>query len=84
MSSAYGTETVLVVGAEKMSSIIDWSDRSTCVLFVDGTGVGVLKRGKPSHRVVAWVLLIAVAFPVVSSLLWVLGNLVGWLWAQAS
>ena len=29
---------VLVVGAEKMSSIVDWSDRNTCVLFGDGAG----------------------------------------------
>ena len=42
-------ETVLVVGAEKMSSIIDWKDRSTCVLFGDGAGAAVLKRVKPSH-----------------------------------
>lgn len=37
-------ETVLVVGAEKMSSIIDWKDRSTCVLFGDGAGAAVIKR----------------------------------------
>ena len=37
-------ETALVVGAEKMSSIIDWQDRSTCVLFGDGAGAVVLKR----------------------------------------
>src|SRR5690348_4895082 len=42
-------ETVLVVGSEKMSSIIDWQDRSTCVLFGDGAGAAVLKRVKPSH-----------------------------------
>jgi 3-oxoacyl-[acyl-carrier-protein] synthase-3 len=29
---------VLVVGAEKMSGIVDWSDRATCVLFGDGAG----------------------------------------------
>ncbi|GIX22522.1 MAG: 3-oxoacyl-[acyl-carrier-protein] synthase 3 [Gammaproteobacteria bacterium] len=29
---------VAVIGAEKMSSLIDWSDRSTCVLFGDGAG----------------------------------------------
>ena len=40
-------ETVLVVGTEKMSSIVDWQDRSTCVLFGDGAGAAVLKR---SHR----------------------------------
>jgi 3-oxoacyl-[acyl-carrier-protein] synthase-3 len=41
---ATGTaETVLVVGAEKMSAIVDWSDRSTCVLFGDGAGAAVLR-----------------------------------------
>lgn len=37
-------ETVLIVGSERMSSIIDWKDRSTCVLFGDGAGAAVLKR----------------------------------------
>jgi 3-oxoacyl-[acyl-carrier-protein] synthase-3 len=37
-------ETVLVIGAEKMSAIIDWKDRSTAVLFGDGAGAAVLKR----------------------------------------
>ena len=32
----------LVVGAEKMSSIMDWDDRTTCVLFGDGAGAAVL------------------------------------------
>ena len=39
-------ETALVVGAEKMSSIVDWQDRATCVLFGDGAGAVVLKRNK--------------------------------------
>jgi len=39
-------ETALVVGAEKMSSIVDWKDRSTCVLFGDGAGAVVLKRAQ--------------------------------------
>ena len=34
----------LVVGAEIYSRILDWSDRSTCVLFGDGAGAAVLKR----------------------------------------
>ncbi|HLS27649.1 MAG TPA: beta-ketoacyl-ACP synthase III [Opitutales bacterium] len=34
----------LVVGAEKLSSIVDWTDRSTCVLFGDGAGAVVLSR----------------------------------------
>ena len=39
-------ETALVVGSEKMSSIVDWKDRSTCVLFGDGAGAVILKRNK--------------------------------------
>ena len=41
-------ETALVVGSEKMSSIVDWQDRSTCVLFGDGAGAAILKRNE-SH-----------------------------------
>lgn len=36
-------ETVLVIGADVMSRIIDFSDRSTCVLFGDGAGAVVLR-----------------------------------------
>ncbi len=43
-------ETALVVGAEKMSAIVDWQDRSTCVLFGDGAGAAVLKRAKTHNR----------------------------------
>jgi 3-oxoacyl-[acyl-carrier-protein] synthase III len=43
-------ETALVVGAEKMSSIVDWQDRATCVLFGDGAGAVVLKRAKSHPR----------------------------------
>ena len=34
----------LVVGAEKMSTILDWEDRTTCVLFGDGAGAAVLSK----------------------------------------
>jgi len=34
---------LLVIGAEKMSSIVDWNDRTTCVLFADGAGAVVLE-----------------------------------------
>ena len=37
---------VLVVGTEKLTSIVDWQDRSTCVLFGDGAGACVIGRGK--------------------------------------
>ena len=45
MMSGVG-ETILVVAAEKMSAITDWTDRSTCVLFGDGAGAVVLKRSQ--------------------------------------
>lgn len=35
---------LLLVGAEKMSSLINWEDRTTCVLFGDGAGAVVLER----------------------------------------
>ncbi len=37
-----GYENVLVVGAEKLSKITDWTDRNTCVLFGDGAGACVM------------------------------------------
>ncbi len=39
-------ETALVVSAEKMSAIVDWQDRATCVLFGDGAGAAVVQRSK--------------------------------------
>jgi len=45
--------TALVVGAEKMSSILDWEDRNTCVLFGDGAGAVVLRGGTPQRGVLA-------------------------------
>jgi len=35
---------MLVIGAEKMSSIVDWNDRTTCVLFADGAGAVILEE----------------------------------------
>jgi 3-oxoacyl-[acyl-carrier-protein] synthase-3 len=35
--------TILLIGAESMSRLLDWSDRSTCVLFGDGAGAIVLQ-----------------------------------------
>ena len=37
--------TALVVAAEKISAVTDWKDRDTCVLFGDGAGAAVLKKG---------------------------------------
>lgn len=36
-------ENALVIGADKLSGIIDWTDRNTCVLFGDGAGAAVLQ-----------------------------------------
>lgn len=47
MSRTY--DTVLVIGAEKLSSIVDWKDRNTCVLFGDGAGAAVLRNRPDSH-----------------------------------
>lgn len=36
-------KTALVIGAETLSKIVDWTDRNTCVLFGDGAGAAVFK-----------------------------------------
>ncbi|HDZ16554.1 MAG TPA: ketoacyl-ACP synthase III [Methylophaga aminisulfidivorans] len=38
-----GVKNVLIVGAETISRIIDWTDRNTCVLFGDGAGAVILQ-----------------------------------------
>ena len=45
-TGTYGN--VLVIGTEKLTSIVDWTDRSTCVLFGDGAGACVV--GKTENR----------------------------------
>lgn len=40
------TKTVLVIGAEVLSKILDWEDRTTCVLFGDGAGAAVIQAAK--------------------------------------
>src|SRR5439155_27043066 len=47
MSRTY--ETVLVIGAEKLSSITNSKDRNTCVLFGDGAGAAILQNRENSH-----------------------------------
>jgi len=47
MSRTY--DTVLIIGAEKLSSIVDWQDRNTCVLFGDGAGAAILQNRPDSH-----------------------------------
>jgi 3-oxoacyl-[acyl-carrier-protein] synthase III len=45
--------TILVIGAEKLSCIVDWTDRNTCVLFGDGAGAAILRHRGGSHGVMA-------------------------------
>ena len=52
MSHTY--DIVLVIGAEKLSSITDWTDRNTCVLFGDGAGAAILRhRDSGSHGLIS-------------------------------
>jgi 3-oxoacyl-[acyl-carrier-protein] synthase-3 len=49
MVASGATEHALVVGADVMSSIIDYRDRTTCVLFGDGAGAVVLSPAQPGE-----------------------------------
>ena len=46
-------ETILVVGSEKMSAIVDWKDRATCVLFGDGSGAAIVQRSKSGKGILS-------------------------------
>ena len=43
-------QRVLVIGAETMSRIVDWSDRATCILFGDGAGAVVVEADNQKDR----------------------------------
>lgn len=45
-------QTVLVVCADKMSSLLDWQDRKTCVLFGDGAGAVVLRSDNSDYGII--------------------------------
>lgn len=44
---------VLVIGAETLSKILDWTDRNTCVLFGDGAGAAVLAETSAGYGILA-------------------------------
>jgi len=51
-----GAKKVLVIGAEKLSTFVNWEDRTTCVLFGDGAGAVVLgleQANGNGHRIVS-------------------------------
>ncbi|MEN8374853.1 MAG: beta-ketoacyl-ACP synthase III [Gemmatimonadota bacterium] len=43
----------LVVSTEKMSAIVDWTDRSTCVLFGDGAGAALVRRSENGRGILS-------------------------------
>lgn len=43
------TDAAIVVASEVMTKYLDWTDRSTCVLFGDGAGALVLRRSEVAH-----------------------------------
>jgi 3-oxoacyl-[acyl-carrier-protein] synthase-3 len=45
-------KNVLVIGTEKMSSVIDWSDRNVCVLLGDGAGAAVVGETKAGRGII--------------------------------
>jgi 3-oxoacyl-[acyl-carrier-protein] synthase-3 len=42
-------KNALIIGAEKLSSVTNWEDRTTCVLFGDGAGAAVLRAAEPGE-----------------------------------
>ncbi|PRX92504.1 beta-ketoacyl-ACP synthase III [Allonocardiopsis opalescens] len=52
---AGSARNVLVIGAEKLSSWVDWTDRTTCVIFADGAGAAVVgPSDEPGIGPVVW------------------------------
>lgn len=52
-------KNALIIGAEKLSSMVDWEDRNTCVLFGDGAGAAILtadEENEGSKKILASVL----------------------------
>ena len=46
-------EVALVVSTEKMSAIVDWGDRSTCVLFGDGAGAAIVRKASNGRGIIS-------------------------------
>jgi len=49
-------DTILVIGAEVLSRMVDWTDRGTCVLFADGAGAAVVRPARRSEGFLSWCL----------------------------
>lgn len=46
---------IMVIGSDKMSSITDYTDRATCILFGDGSAGALLEATEEEHGVIDWV-----------------------------
>ncbi len=53
MMATGSAQTILVVGAELLSRIVNWKDRNTCVLFGDGAGATIVKRSTKQRGVLS-------------------------------
>ena len=49
-------ENALIIGVDRMSRLLDWNDRSTCVLFGDGAGAVVLKKSHDDSGILSTVI----------------------------
>jgi len=49
-----GVDTILLIGSDALSSVVDWTDRGTCVLFGDGAGAVVIQRSADSPTLLGW------------------------------
>jgi 3-oxoacyl-[acyl-carrier-protein] synthase-3 len=49
-----GADRILVVGAETLSRIVDWTDRTTCILFADGAGAVVVEACDGPGELLGW------------------------------
>ena len=52
--AAGGVDTILLIGSDALSGLVDWTDRSTCVLFGDGAGAVVIQRSADSPTMLGW------------------------------
>jgi 3-oxoacyl-[acyl-carrier-protein] synthase-3 len=50
--TTHALNTILVIGAEKLTAITNWTDRNSCVLFGDGAGAAILRHRGSEHGVV--------------------------------
>ena len=49
-----GHQRVLVIGAETLRRLVDWTDRATCILFADGAGAAIIERTEGPGDLHGW------------------------------